>query len=451
MKITFLGATSTVTGSKYLVEENGKKILIDCGLFQGLKELRLRNWATLPVDPKEIHSIILTHAHIDHSGYIPKIIKEGFNGRIICTPGTYDLCKILLPDSGYLQQEEAAYAKKKGFSKHKDPQPLFSLEDAEKSLKYFDTLNYEKEMEVFKGLSFKFINAGHILGAAQVILTNGNKKIGFSGDLGRPNDPIMYPPEIPKDCDYLVMESTYGDRLHLKTDPSEMFKEIILKTFKRGGIIIIPAFAVGRTQLVLYYLDQLFRKKEIPSMPVFLNSPMGQDATDIFCRHHKIHRLDPAQCQQIFNAAKFIKNLDESKALNSLKKPAIIIAGSGMATGGRVIHHIKEFGPNPQNTILFTGYQSAGTRGDTILKGIKEVKIHGEIVPINAEVALIENLSAHPDQGELLDWAKSIPKRPSKVFITHGEKVQAEGLKNKLEKDLGWDCIIPQYRDQFTL
>jgi len=451
LKITFLGATSTVTGSKYLIEENGKKILIDCGLFQGLKELRLRNWAKFPIDPKEIHAIILTHAHIDHSGFIPRLIKEGFNGRIICTPGTFDLCKILLPDCGHLQQEEATYAKKKGYSKHKDPLPLFSAEDAERSLKYFETLNYEKEMEIFKGLSFKFINAGHILGAAQVILSNGSKKIGFTGDLGRPNDPIMYPPEVPKGCDYLVMESTYGDRLHIKDDPFKMFREIILKTYKRGGVIIIPAFAVGRTQLVLYYLDQLFRSGEIPSIPVFLNSPMAQDATKIFCRHHKINRLDSAQCQQIFNVAKFVNNMEESIALNNLKQPAILIAGSGMATGGRVIHHLKEYAPNPQNTILFTGYQSAGTRGDTILKGNKEVKIHGQFVPINAEVALIENLSAHPDQGELIDWAKSIKTKPLKVFITHRETVKAEGLKDKLEKDLGWNCTIPKYLDHFNL
>jgi metallo-beta-lactamase family protein len=451
LKITFLGATGTVTGSKYLIEENGKKILIDCGLFQGLKELRLRNWAKFPIDPKEIHSIILTHAHIDHSGFIPRLIKEGFNGRIICTPGTFDLCRILLPDCGHLQQEEAAYAKKKGYSKHKDPLPLFSLEEAERSLKYFETLNYDKEMEVVKGLSFKFINAGHILGAAQVILSNGLKKICFSGDLGRPNDPIMYPPEVPQGCDYLVMESTYGDRLHIKDDPREMFKKIILKTYKRGGVIIIPAFAVGRTQLVLYYLDQLFRSGEIPSIPVFLNSPMAQDATEIFCKHHKINRLNPAQCHQIFNVAKFVNNMEESIALNNLKKPAILIAGSGMATGGRVIHHLKEYAPNPQNTILFTGYQSVGTRGDTILKGSKEVKIHGGLVPVNAEVALVENLSAHPDQAELLDWAKSIQKKPLKVFITHGEPSQAEGLKNKLEKDLGWDCAIPKYLDHFNL
>ena len=420
MKITFLGATSTVTGSKYLIEENGKKILVDCGLFQGHKELRLRNWEKLPVDPKEIHSIILTHAHIDHSGYIPRIIKDGFNGRVICTPGTLDLCSVLLPDSGHLQEEEAEYAKRKGYSKHKDPQPLFSLEEATNSLKYFDKLDYGKELEIFKGLTFKFLNAGHILGAAEVILSNGLKKICFSGDLGRPNDPIIYPPEVPKDCDYIVMESTYGNRFHPPTDPGEMFKEIILKTYKRGGVIIIPAFAVGRTQLVLYYLDQLFGKGEIPKIPVYLNSPMAQDATEIFCRHHKINRLSPQECHQVFNVAKFVNNMEESKALNFLKKPAIIIAGSGMATGGRVVHHIKAYAPNPQNTILFTGFQSGGTRGDLILNGAKELKIHGENIPINAEVVLIENLSAHPDQKELLEWATSIAKKPTKVFITHG-------------------------------
>jgi metallo-beta-lactamase family protein len=451
MKITFYGATQTVTGSKYLIEHNGKKILVDCGLYQGLKELRLRNWTKFPVDPKEIHAIILTHAHVDHSGYIPRLIKDGFNGRIICTPATFELCSILLPDSGHLQEEEAEYAKKKGYSKHKNPLPLFTLEEALKSLKYFDTLDYGKEMEILKGLTFKFINAGHILGAAQVILSNGPKTIGFSGDLGRPNDPIIYPPEVPKNCDYLVVESTYGDRLHSKDDPVETFKNIILRTFKRGGIIIIPAFAVGRTQLILYYIHQLFQNKEIPKMPVYLNSPMAQDATELFCRYQKINRLNHAQCQEVFNVAKFVTSVDESKALNELKNPAIIIAGSGMVSGGRVIHHVKNYGPDPKNTILFTGYQSAGTRGELIINGKKEVTIHGQSVPINAEVDLIDNLSAHPDQNELVDWARTIPKRPTKVFITHGEIHQAEGLKKKLEKEFGWDCIIPKYLDSFNL
>ncbi len=451
MKITFYGATQTVTGSKYLIEHHGKKILVDCGLYQGLKELRLRNWAKFPVDPKEIHAIILTHAHIDHSGYIPRLIKDGFNGRVISTPATFELCTILLPDSGHLQEEEAEYALKKGFSKHKKPLPLFTLEEAEKSLKYFDTLDYGKEMEILKGLTFKFINAGHILGAAQVILTNGSKTIGFSGDLGRPNDPIIYPPEVPQNCDYLVVESTYGDRFHSKDDPVETLKDIILRTNKRGGMIIIPAFAVGRTQLILFYIHQLFQKKEIPKIPVYLNSPMAQDATELFCRYQKINRLNHAQCQEVFNVAKFVTNVDESKALNELKNPAIIIAGSGMVSGGRVVHHIKEFGPDPANTILFTGYQSAGTRGEQIINGKKEVTIHGQSIPINAEVDLIDNLSAHPDQNELIDWARTIPKRPTKVFITHGEIHQAEGLKKKLEKELGWDCVIPKYLDSFPL
>jgi metallo-beta-lactamase family protein len=451
MNLTFLGATLSVTGSKYLLEKDGKKILIDCGLFQGLKELRLRNWNNFPVDPRGIMAIILTHAHIDHSGYIPRLINEGFKGRIICTPGTLDLCKILLPDSGHIQEEETQYAIKKGFSKHKKPLPLYSAKDAEKSLKFFETLDYHKDLEILDGLSFRFLNAGHILGASQVILADGLKKVCFTGDLGRPSDPILFPPETPEEVDYLVMESTYGSRLHPKIDPLEELKEVINRTVKRGGKLIIPSFAVGRTQLILFYLDILFKNKAIPEIPVFLNSPMAQDVTEIYCRHKEINRLDSNKWREICQLAKFVNSVEQSKSLNFLKEPAIIISASGMVTGGRVTHHLQYYGPDPKNTIVLTGFQAAGTRGEKILKGEPEVKIYGEMVPIRAEVVNLENMSAHPDQGEILLWAKNFKKAPSKVFLVHGEEEQSLGLKNFLKEKLNWNCILPQFLEKIDL
>lgn len=451
MKIQFLGATQTVTGSKYLIQTDKSKILVDCGLFQGHKELRLRNWAHLPINPADIKYILLTHAHLDHSGYIPLIVKNGFRGKIVCTKATFDLAKILLPDSGYLQEEEAYYANKKGYSKHHPAMPLYTKEDAEIALGYFQTINLNDTIKLAEDFYAKFYYAGHILGASLIKVQHKNTSVLFSGDLGRPNDPIMNPPEEPPEADYLVIESTYGDRLHETLDPEIQFADVINRTVKRHGIILIPSFAVGRTQLLLYYIQQLKAKKKIPDIPVFVDSPMATNATEIFSRHTKENRLTPEQCAAVCNVAQYIRTVDESIALGRQKVPMILISASGMATGGRVVHHIRNFAPDYRNTILFTGFQAGGTRGDRIVRGEKEIKMFGQLVPIRAEIAQMENLSAHADYAEMLDWLSHIKKVPKTIFITHGEKESALSLKEKIEHKFHWKCMTPNYLEEHTL
>jgi len=451
LKIKFLGATGTVTGSKYLLTHNRHKILIDCGLFQGLKELRLRNWAKFPENIGEISAVILTHAHIDHSGYIPRLYNQGFRGKIYSTPGTRELCKILLPDSGFLMEEEAMYANRKGYSKHKPALPLFTIEDAKDCLTHFRPVAFNKVFELGDGLSFEFKNAGHILGSAHLMVSDGNKTITFSGDIGRADDPLLLPPDVPEKTDYLVIESTYGNRKHSESDPAEELLKVIEKTINRGGTVLIPAFAVGRSQAILYYLSQLKEQNKLPDVPVFLNSPMAQDVTDLYCYYGSNQKLDPEELRTVCYLADYVTSADDSKTLNRDTNTKIIISASGMATGGRVVHHLKHFGPDEKNTILFTGYQAAGTRGQAILAGKESVKIHGEYVPINAEVAYLDSLSAHADQTELVEWAKKIKNTPAKVFITHGEEDSSEALKHLLKTELNWDCIKPEYLEEFEL
>lgn len=445
MKLTFLGATGTVTGSKYLLEHGSKKVMVDCGIFQGKKDLRLRNWEDIPVNLNGLTAIVLTHAHIDHSGYIPRLVRLGFKGKIYCTPPTRDLCKLLLPDCGYLMEEEASYANKKGFSKHKPALPLFTIEDAKKSLKHFRSVEYNKTFDLGEGLMLEFRNAGHILGSAHVSITDGSKKITFSGDIGRENDPILKPSEPPDSTDYLVMESTYGNRLHGNSDPKEDLTVIINRTLNRGGTIIIPAFAVGRTQSVLHFLAELKKEKKIPEFPIYLNSPMAINASRLYCKHKSNHKIPPKECHEMCNIATYTNDVEQSKKLNFDTNPKLIISASGMATGGRVLHHIKTFGPDKRNTLLFTGFQAAGTLGELIVHGAKSVRIHGEEIPIRAEVCNLNELSAHADSNELINWVKRFKNPPNKVFITHGEPTPAQSLKEKIEKELGWNVFIPQY------
>jgi metallo-beta-lactamase family protein len=445
MQLTFMGATGTVTGSKYLLTDDNSKILIDCGLFQGFKELRLRNWGALPVDPHTIDAVVLTHAHIDHSGYLPLLVKHGFKGKIYCTPATRDLCAVLLPDSGYLQEEEARLANRFHSSKHHPALPLYTVDDALKSLKQFEVINFDSPFDLLKTFKINFHRAGHILGAAFVSIKYHSTSLLFSGDLGRPHDPIMLPPETITESDYIVIESTYGDRLHEGHDPQEKLGEIIRETAKRGGSVIIPAFAVGRAQMLLYYIYQLKMANKIPYMPVFLDSPMAEDATDILCRYKNEHRQTEEECSRFCHVATYIKTLEESMAIDHPNTPSIIISASGMATGGRVLHHLQAMAPNYRNTILFTGYQAGGTRGDRILKGEREVKIFGEMVPIKAHVESLSNLSAHADYEETLEWLSQLKKDPRKVFITHGEPEAALSLKNKIEERFHWECVVPHY------
>lgn len=451
MNIQFIGATGTVTGSKYLLTTSFQNILVDCGLFQGLKQLRLRNWNPLPFKPSEIKSVLLTHAHIDHSGYIPLLVKNGFRGKIHCSHGTAELCKILLPDSGYLQEEDAHFANKKGFSKHKPALPLYTMKDAEESLKYFHPVDFDHEFDLGKDLTFTLFPAGHILGASMIKVRNGNTSILFTGDLGRPHDIIMRPPASVKETDYLVIESTYGDRLHNTRDPKEELAEVINRTAHRGGVIIIPAFAVGRAQAVLYLVYQLKNEKKIPDIPVYLDSPMARDATDLYCSYSAEHRLSSSECVSMCRAAKIVNTPEESKELDFERIPKIIITASGMATGGRVVHHLNAFISDEKNTVLFTGFQAAGTRGEALVHGTDRIKFHGEYHPVRAEIVQQDSLSAHADYQEILKWLENFKQPPKEVFITHGEPIQANSLRLKIQDKFGWNCQVPDYLESVDL
>lgn len=452
MDIQFLGATGTVTGSKYLVTSGRTKILVDCGLFQGFKQLRLRNWAQLPFAPATLDAVVLTHAHLDHSGYIPLLVKNGFRGKIHCSEATYDLCRILLPDSGHLLEEEAGYANRHGFSKHSPALPLYTEEDAHRSLDFFAPVKFGKRFKVAGTLQAELAHAGHILGAAMVTVDDGATTLTFSGDLGRSDDPIMLPPAPIEKTDYLVVESTYGNRRHDPTDPMIVLGKTIRETVARGGIVIVPSFAVGRAQNLMYYMHLLKQSGAIPDiLPVYLNSPMAADATLLYREHRRDHRLTDEQCRAMCHAAKIVNSVEESKALNLQRMPMVIIAASGMATGGRVLHHLKAFASDARNTILFAGFQAGGTRGAAMLAGVDAIKIHGEYVPLRAQVVQIENLSAHADADEIMGWLSQFRQPPRRTFITHGEPEAADALRRRIEETLKWQCSVPDYLERVAL
>jgi len=452
MELTFLGATGTVTGSKYLLKSGDRQILIDCGLFQGLKQLRLRNWAKLPVNPAKIDTVILTHAHIDHSGYLPLLVKSGFSGKVYCSEGTADLCKILLPDSAHLQEEEAEYANRRGFSKHHPALPLYTKEDAENALTLLTPIRFEQDVDLGDDLTLRLSPNGHILGSAFVRIHNKKTSVLFSGDIGRPNDILMRPPVRVKQADYLLIESTYGNRLHQNDDPKVKLAAIINKTVKRKGVVVIPVFAVGRAQELLYYIYLLKVSGAIAAdTPVYLNSPMAVDATEIFNLYHGEHRLSAEQCRALFSTAHVVNSIEQSKALNEAKGPMIILSASGMASGGRVVHHLKAFATNAKNTILFVGFQAAGTRGAAMLDGAESIKIHGEYIPVRAHVELISNLSAHADYSEILDWLAGFESAPEKTFIVHGEPVAADAMRRHIEERLHWQVVVPEYLETVVL
>jgi metallo-beta-lactamase family protein len=443
--LQFLGATGTVTGSKTLVELDGERLLVDCGLFQGFKQLRLRNRARLPVAPASVASVILTHAHIDHSGALPLLVKNGFAGRVYCSEATRDLCRILLPDAGRLQEEEAEYANRSGFSKHRPALPLYTEDDAKRALAHLVPVDFVAPFAAGR-VRVRLFPAGHILGAAIVSISDGARTLVFSGDLGRPHDAIMAPPATLASADVLVVESTYGGRRHDGGDPLERIAEVIRRTIARGGAVIVPAFAVGRAQSLLWAVHRLKAQGAIPDdLPVYLNSPMAADVTRLYQAHAGEHRLSPAECRAMCGAAVFVNSPEESRRLNERRGPMVIIAASGMATGGRVVHHLKAFAPDPRNTILFTGFQAGGTRGASIVGGAAAVKIHGGYVPIRAEVAGIDNLSAHADGFELIEWLKGFERPPRETFVTHGEPAAADALRHAIEETLGWRCRVPDY------
>jgi metallo-beta-lactamase family protein len=451
MKITFLGGVGTVTGSKYLLETERGRLLVDCGLFQGFKQLRLRNWEPLPVPPQAIDCVILTHAHLDHSGYLPLLVRNGFKGSVLCTAATRDLCGILLPDAGHLEEQDAAFADRHGFSKHRPALPLYTEVDARAVQSRLTAIEYDRDHSLGSGLTLRFRYAGHILGAATATITNGDQTIVFSGDLGRPNDPVMRAPAPRPIAAYLVVESTYGNRRRDPGDPAEMLASVVTRTAARGGSVLIPAFAVGRAQTLLYYLYRLKGERRIPDLPVFLDSPMAIDAGDIFHEHRRDHRLSEKECREVCTIARQTRSIDDSKAIDRSHVPSIIISASGMATGGRVLHHLKVFGPDARNTVLFAGFQAPGTRGAAMVAGASEVKIHGGYVPIRAEVVSLDMLSAHADAEEIMGWLRTCSTPPRTTFITHGEPDASDALRHRVEEELGWRCRVPAYRDEAEL
>ena len=452
MKLTFLGATGTVTGSKYLLNTGNYRVLVDCGLFQGLKQLRLKNWANLPINPKDVDAVVLTHAHIDHTGYLPLFVKNGFSGKVYCTEGTRDLCKILLPDSAHLQEEEAEYANRRGFSKHHPALPLYTKADAFKALEMLVAVPFDQDVNIGDDLTLRFYPNGHILGSAFARIHNKKTSVLFSGDIGRPNNILMKAPVQVKQADYLLLESTYGNRLHDRDDPMLKLATIINKTITRKGVVLIPVFAVGRAQELLYYIHLLKASGAIAdNIPVYLNSPMAVDATAIFTKHRGEHRLSKEECAALNRTAHIINSVEESRALNQMKGPMIILSASGMASGGRVVHHLKAFAPKSNNTILFAGFQAAGTRGAALVDGVKEIKIHGEYVPVRARVEIISNLSAHADYLEIIDWLREFESAPRKTFIIHGEPLAADAMRLHVEEQLHWRTEVPDYLETVNL
>jgi metallo-beta-lactamase family protein len=451
LTLTFLGGAGTVTGSKYLVRAGGRAVLVDCGLFQGLKALRLKNWEALPERPQDIAAVILTHAHLDHSGYLPRLAKAGFKGPVYASAATADLCGLLLPDSGYLQEEEARYANQRGFSKHKPALPLYTEDEARESLKLLRPAPYGKEFRITEDLKARLHPAGHILGASIVELEADGGRIVFSGDLGRPNDPIMHPPARIDAADILVVESTYGNRRHPAQDVEQVLGAHLDRALRRGGVVVIPAFAVGRAQALLYYIARLKARRAIPDVPVYLNSPMAIDATRLYLKFSQEHRLSAEQCREAFGVAHLVRTPEESRDLNAKHAPMIVISASGMATGGRVLHHLKAFLPEPRNLVLLPGFQAAGTRGAALAAGAEEVKIHGGYVPVRAEVVQLDHLSAHADRAEVLDWLKSFRRPPRRTFVTHGEPAAADELRRRIEETLGWPACVPAQGQSFSL
>jgi metallo-beta-lactamase family protein len=451
LKLTFLGATGTVTGSRTLIESEGRKILVDCGLYQGVKQLRLRNWRRPPVELTDLDAVILTHAHIDHSGYLPALVRDGFEGPIYCTPPTLDLCRILLPDSARIHEEDAAYANRKGFSRHKPALPLYTEEDAERALDRLVPLDFGERIEL-DSLSVSIRPAGHILGAGSVAIRSQAGTVLFSGDLGRYDDLMMRPPDPPGAIDWLVLESTYGGRSHPEVEPIAAIAEILNRTLERDGTLLMPAFAVARAQTLCYCLHEIFERGLAPRVPVFLNSPMATRVTELYQRYASYHRLTPELCNTVCSLPEFVRSVDESKELTARGRfPAVIISASGMATGGRILHHLEGLAPDARNTILLPGFQAPGTRGQAIAGGAEAVKIHGEWVPIRAEVVQLDFLSAHADQADLLRWAGACEPGPQRVFVNHGEALASDLLRHELQERLGFAASVPDYRDEVVL
>ena len=443
LSLTCLGGAGTVTGSKHLLTCGDTRILVDCGLFQGLKNLRELNWQPLAIPPRDIDAVVLTHAHLDHCGYLPRLVLDGFRGKIFATPATRDVAELILLDSAWLQEKDAEFANRKGFSKHKPALPLYAVPDAERALKQFRPAPFHHEIELPGGATLLLRRAGHILGAATAQIDIGGKRIVFSGDLGRYDDQVMHDPEAVPDADYVVIESTYGNRQHDRSDPVEALGGIIERTVQRGGTIVIPAFAVGRAQLLIHSLWLLRQRGRLRNVPIYLDSPMATSATELLQTHQHDHKLAAHDYEAACDAVTYVRDVEESKALSANRYPKVIISASGMATGGRVLHHIAAYASDHRNTLLFSGFQAAGTRGRKLLDGAREVKMFGQWIRVNAEVAELPMLSAHADSDELMRWLSGFTKAPQRVFIVHGEPEASEALRERILRELGWEVSVP--------
>jgi metallo-beta-lactamase family protein len=459
--IQFLGAAGTVSGSKFLVDTGETRFFVDYGMFQGPKRLRLLNWEKPPIDPDSVNHVLLTHAHIDHSGMLPALVRDGFKGSIWTTPVTAELCEISLLDSAHLQEEDARFANKMKFSKHKPALPLFTTADAEKAIERLRAVAYETPRAISGDVSVRFLDAGHILGSAIVETTGRGQaplRIVFSGDLGRYDALILRDPTPVEDADYLLIESTYGNRVHPPEEPTGDLATIINETARRGGMTIIPAFAVGRTQTLLYLLRDMKVRGAIPDLPIFVDSPMARRVTNVFCRHmdnfdEKATAIlnETGICPILSDNLTFVHTKDESQKINDIRYPAIIVSASGMATGGRVLHHLRYRLPDTRNTIVFVGYQGVGTRGQLLRDGARTIKIHGEDVPVRAQIRNIEAFSGHADYNEILHWLGKFRKPPKMTFVVHGEEASSKALAAGIEQKLGWKTYIPEYRESYEL
>jgi metallo-beta-lactamase family protein len=446
VSITFLGGADTVTGSKYLVRHEGDALLVDCGLFQGYKQLRLRNWTPLPVAPDTISAVLLTHAHLDHSGYLPLLFKEGFRAPVYASSGTRDLCKILLPDSGHIQEEDALFANRHGFSKHAPALPLYTRQDALDCAPLIKSVHMGVAFQPLPGWRATFQSAGHILGASSILLEVAGRRILFSGDLGRPDDSLMNPPDKAPAADTVLIESTYGDRSHPPDDLLGELGPALQRLAARGGVAVVPVFAVGRAQAILHAINQLKARGDVPTgLPVFLDSPMAVHTTHLMESHLGEHRLNAAEVRALTHSATMVSSPDESKTLASRHGPMVILSASGMATGGRVLHHLAQRAGNHRNMIILTGYQAPGTRGATLASGAHTVRIHGRDVEVQAEIVALQSASAHADSGQLLNWLKTIPSAPSQVYVVHGERQASDALRARITHDLGWRAMVPEH------
>ncbi len=454
--LTFLGAAGTVTGSKHLLEIAGRRVLVDCGLFQGLKELRLRNWAALPIEPSEIDAVVLTHAHLDHCGFLPRLVAAGFRGRIFCTPATQELCSVVLPDSARIQEEDAHQANRHHYSKHHPALPLYTEEDAALALTHLQPVGYDRPVPVAPGVEVDFINAGHLLGSAYARVHAEGRTILFGGDLGRYGRPVLPDPSPVAEADVLLLESTYGDRLHEVDTEAAQLSTIINETVERGGRVVIPSFAIGRVEELLYWLKTLESENRIPRLPVYVDSPMAVAALRFYSQ--RLNELDPdlrlgGRHVSAFATEHFqtVESPQQSKDLVASHTPAIVIAASGMATGGRVLHHLVDVLPDAKNTVLFVGYQAAGTRGRKLIEGATSVRIHGQDIPVAARVEVNNSMSAHADAGEIMRWLSNFTKPPKMTYLVHGEPPGLEALAARITKERGWPLHIAGYLERVEL